>query len=119
MHCPSGKIHRVAYTKKNGVHVRGSCIKDVGNPGKGLPSGEKGIGKLKKGELGRYGYTTTAKASVRHRALNKATRKYGALSVYRKLNALAVYTKNTSPRSSKTAKADRNYIGKKVGYKSS
>ncbi len=78
-----------------------------------------GIGKLKKGELGRYGYTTTAKSTTRHRALRKATRKYGALSVYRKLNALAVYTKNSSPRTSKTVKADRNYIGRHHGYKSS
>ena len=78
-----------------------------------------GIGKLKKGELGRYGYKTTAKASIRHRALRKATRKYGALSVYRKLNALAVYTKNRSPKTSKTVKSDRNYIGREHGYKSS
>ena len=78
-----------------------------------------GIGKLKKGELGRYGYTTKAKSSTRHRALNKATRKYGALSVYRKLNALSVYTKNRSPKTSKTVKSDRNYIGRKFGYKSS
>ena len=78
-----------------------------------------GIGKLKKGELGRYGYSTTVKASTRHRAINKATRRYGPLSVYRKLNALAVYTKNTSPKTSKTVKADRNYVGKKHGYKSS
>ena len=79
----------------------------------------QGIGKLKKGELGKYGYSTKVNATRRHRALNKATRKYGALSVYRKLNALAVYTKNTSPKTSKTVKADRNYIGKKHGYKSS
>jgi hypothetical protein len=96
--CPAGKIRN---TRKN----RPKCV--------------PGIGKLKKGELGQYGYSTTAKATSRHRAINKATRKYGPLSVYRKLNALAVYTKNTSPKTSKTVKADRNYIGRKFGYKSS
>ena len=96
--CPPGKIRN---TRKN----RPRCV--------------PGIGPLKKGELGRYGYSTKAKSMSRHRALNKATRKYGALSVYRKLNALAVYTKNRSPNTSKTVKSDRNYIGKKHGYKSS
>jgi hypothetical protein len=117
--CPSGKIHRKSYTKKNGVHVKGACIKDVGRAGKGLPGGEPGIGKMKEGELSGVGYSLTKKATSRHRALNKATKKYGALSVYRKLNALSVYTKRTSPIKSKTAKADRNYLGRKHGYKSS
>ena len=96
--CPSGKIRN---TRKN----RPKCV--------------PGIGKLHEGELGRYGYSTKAKSLTRHRALNKATRKYGPLSVYRKLNALAVYTKNSSPKTSKTVKADRNYIGRHHGYKSS
>jgi len=108
MICPSGTIRRKSFTRKNGTHVKSACVRDVGRPG---------IGPLKKGELSKYGYSMTAKASSRHRALNKATRKYGSLSVYRKLNALSVYTKRTSPKTSKTAKADRNYIGRKVGYK--
>lgn len=117
MICPSGTIRRKSFTRKNGTHVKSACVRDVGRPGKGLPGGLPGIGPLKKGELSKYGYSMTAKASSRHRALNKATRKYGPLSVYRKLNALSVYTKRTSPKTSKTAKADRNYIGRKVGYK--
>lgn len=117
--CPSGKIHRRSYTKKSGTHVKGACIKDVGRPGKGLPSGEKGIGRLKKGELSGVGYSVTNKSNSRHRALNKATKKYGALSVYRKLNAISVYTKLSSPKKSKTFKVDRNYLGRKHGYKSS
>jgi hypothetical protein len=114
--CPSGKIHRKSYTKKNGVHVKGACIKDMGKAGKGFPNG---IGKLHEGELSDVGYSFTKKPILRHRALNKATKKYGPLSVYRKLNALSVYTKRTSPKTSKTAKADRNYLGRKYGYKSS
>ena len=116
MHCPSKKIYRKSFTKKNGVHVKGTCVKDMGKPGKGFSNG---IGKLHEGELSSVGYSLTKKAVSRHRALNKATRKYGALSVYRKLNALSVYTKRTSPIKSKKAKADRNYLGRKYGYKSS
>jgi hypothetical protein len=71
------------------------------------------IGPLKKGELVSLGYRRTAKASSRHRALNKAIKKYGSLSTYRKLNAVAVYTKRTSPAASKTFKADRDWVGKK------
>lgn len=127
--CPVGTIRRKAhtrksYTRKTGArvekaHVPSACIPDVGRPGKGLPGGVPGIGKLKKGELSAFGYRPSASARSRHIALGAATRKHGALSVYRKLNALAVYTKRTSPSTSKTAKADRNYIGKKHGYKSS
>ena len=114
MHCPPGKIHRNAYTRKNGVHVKRACVKDMGNPGKGEPL----IGKLREGELSSVGYFMDSSKLSRHRALNKATRKYGALSVYRKLNALAVLTKNTSPKTAKKAKSDRNWIGEHHGYKS-
>ncbi len=126
--CPTGTIRRKAYTRKGytrntgarvaSTRVPSACIPDVGRPGKGLPGGEPGIGKLKEGELSAVGYKFSASARSRHIALGAATRKYGPLSVYRKLNALAVYTKRTSPRTSKTAKADRNYLGRKFGYKS-
>lgn len=76
------------------------------------------IGPLHKGELSSLGYSMSAPTLSRHRALNKATKKYGALSMYRKLNALAVLNKNTNPKTSKVSKKDRNWIGKKYGYKS-
>lgn len=75
------------------------------------------IGPLKKGELKAVGYSATAKVSGRHRALTKAIKRYGPLSTYRKLNAVAVYTKRTAPAASKTFKADRNWVGRKAGYK--
>jgi hypothetical protein len=77
------------------------------------------IGKLHKGELSSLGYSTTKSAVARHRALNKATRKYGTLSIYRKLNAVAVLSKNTNPETSKIMLEDRNWIGLQNGYKSS
>lgn len=76
------------------------------------------IGTLKKGKLTSMGYSTTAKASTRHRALTKAMKRYGPLSTYRKLNAVAVYTKRTMPGKSKMFLEDRNWVGKHSGYKS-
>jgi hypothetical protein len=46
----------------------------------------------------------------RHLALGRAVSAYGALSVFRKLNAVYVYTRRTSPSSSRIFKADRNWI---------
>ena len=89
-----------------------SCIKNVGNPGKGLPSGAPGIGPLRKGDLKRFGYSHVVAMSEgrRHLALAAAVKAYGSLTVWRKLNALFVYTRHTSPASSAIFKADRDWI---------
>jgi len=106
-------IRRRGYTRKSGRHVPSAAIVDLGYPGKGvLGTGKPGIGNLKEGDLKAVGYSTSAKASSRHRALTKAIKRYGALSTYRKLNAVAVYTKRTAPKASKTFKADRNWVGR-------
>ena len=74
-----------------------------------------GIGKLRHGLLAKFGYShvKTLSQSQRHVALEKAVRAYGALSVFRKLNAVYVYSKKTAPSSSKIFKADRDWIGTK------
>lgn len=69
-----------------------------------------GIGELKHGEL--HGYHAKTSKRSRHTALRKTVRSVGALSTFRKLNAIAVYTKNSAPSKSKTIKADRNWIKK-------
>ena len=69
-----------------------------------------GIGKLKKGEL--HGYHAKSSKTSRRKSLRKTVRSVGALSTFRKLNALAVYTKNSAPGKSKTIKADRNWVKK-------
>jgi len=69
-----------------------------------------GIGELKKGELN--GYHAKDSKTSRHRSLRRTVRRVGPLSAFRKLNALAVYTKNSAPTKSKTIKADRNWIKK-------
>jgi len=113
-----GYIRRVAYTRKlkNGkrIHVPAAWIKNVGKPGKGYrgPNGSPGIGPLREGELSQFGYANVVKKSPRTRraALKKAVAKYGSLSVRRKLQAVATYTKRTSPGASKVFKTDIAWI---------
>lgn len=71
---------------------------------------EFGIGPLKKGDLSQYGYASDKKVEERHKALKKASKKYGSTSVFRKLNALYVYNKNKSPERANTFKADRDFV---------
>jgi len=68
------------------------------------------IGPLKKGML--LGYSTKMKAPSRHKTLRKVIKKVGPLSTFRKLNAVAVLTKNTAPKSSRTFKTDRKWVKK-------
>lgn len=71
------------------------------------------IGPLKKGLMKKVGYSVTAKSKTRHRAVDRAVKKYGKLSTLRKLNAVAVYTRRTSPVKSRKFKSDVKYVQKK------
>jgi len=71
-----------------------------------------GIGALKEGKLVKVGYSATKSKTARHGALKKAIKRYGALSTFRKLNAVATYTKRSSKGRSRTFKADRNWVKK-------
>lgn len=107
--CAKGFIKRAAfvrYTKKGKrTYVAEQCV--------------PGIGPLRKGELAKYGYTRVANMSVseRHKALDKAVAEFGSLTTWRKLNAIAVYTKRTAPGSSRVFKEDMEYIRSKYGVK--
>jgi len=70
------------------------------------------IGTLKKGLLIKFGYQNVTQLSQqqRHEALNKAIRAYGALSVFRKLNAVYVYNRKTNPSHSRIFKTDRDWV---------
>jgi len=103
-----GKLYTVR-PKKDMTYVPPSCIRNRGLPGKGPKEGD-GIGSLRKGELIKYGYSYRLPDSVRHKALNKAIKAYGALSVYRKLDAVAKYSMRTAPDASKIFKIDRDWI---------
>ncbi len=102
--CPKGTILRKAYTTKNKVHVKATCIIDRGNPGKG----PKILPELKKGTLEGYHYNNTELS--RHRTLLKETRELGKSTVIKKLNAVAILTKNTNKKASNTFKKDLKYI---------
>lgn len=65
---------------------------------------------LKKGELGKYGYKASYSLKNRRKALEKAIKAYGALSVYKKLNAVHVLNKNRSPSTSNVFLRDRNWV---------
>lgn len=117
--CASGTIYRTAYTRKNGTRVAGACIRDVGLPGKGFRGPGSGIGTLRKGELAKFGYAQVAKLTVAERraALRKAVDAYGSLSVWRKLNAVAVYTRHMKSKVNQLFDADKKWIRATFGIK--
>lgn len=108
-----GRTYRV-YPKSKNTMVESRCIKDLGLPGKGPRSG-KGIGPLRKGELARHGYSYRDSEAQRHAALKKAVDEYGALGVYRKLNAVAKLTIRTVPAVSSVLKKDREWVKRTMG----
>jgi len=134
--CPPGTIMRKGYTrkfrhsisklgysvrrkgkmftvrpKKESVYVPASCIKDRGLSGKGPAHGE-GVGKLRKGDLIKYGYQYRLADRLRHKALEKAVVAYGAYTVFHKLDAVAKLSSRTAPDASKIFLHDRNWVRK-------
>lgn len=103
-----GKLYTVRPTTRS-IHVPSGCIKNRGLPGKGPVSGE-GIGKLRKGDLIKYGYQYRLSDALRHRALNKAMKQYGTLSVYHKLDAISKLSKRTAPDASDIFTRNRNWV---------
>lgn len=120
--CPAGYIKRASFVRKTRSGRRSlvpeQCIRNVGSEGKGLAGGP-GIGPLRKGELAKFGYSDVVhkSAGTRRAALTRAVKAYGSLGVWRKLNAVHVYTRRLSPSSSATFKADMNWIKRKYGLK--
>lgn len=116
MSCSEGKIKRSgysrkAYTRSDGKLVRATrvpptCIQDRGLPGKG----PKIIPKLRKGTLSPYHVDLTIKA--RHDALRKVVKRSSALTVFRKLGAVAIMLKNTSPEAASILKKDQRWVRK-------
>lgn len=107
-------IRRKGYTTRKGTRVSARRIRDVGARGKWQSVHRKpGIGKLKPGLLKAVGYSVTDRATRRHKAVDRAIKTYGRLSTLRKLNAVAVYTRRTSPAKSRAFKSDMKYVQKK------
>jgi len=116
--CPSGQIlrkgyYRKAYTRADGIRIKATRVKADCIEGRGAHPSRKGpklIPKLRKGLLEKYGYHASDPVSKRHASLGKAVEAYGATSVFRKLNAVMVFNKNTSPSVSAKFRADRNWV---------
>ena len=94
------------YPKSSSVLVKASCIKDLGLPG----TISNGIGPLRKGDLSKYGYNAKYPEHTRHDSLNKAIAEYGALGVYRKLDAVMKLSVRRAPNASKVFKRDRDWV---------
>jgi len=134
--CPPGKILRKAYIRKFKTNVRergytvkrgsqvyraypksrstiveAACIKDRGLAGKGPQE----LTPLRKGELQKYGYSYRKSDLDRHEALRKAAKEFGALGVYRKLDAVAKLSVRAAPRASAVFKKDRDWVKKRLG----
>jgi len=107
----TGTHYRV-YPEKTRMAVKSACIQDRGLPGKGPKEG-KGIGKLEKGKLSRYGYSYHDPWYKRHEALKKAVAAYTAQNVFHKLDAVAKYTMRTAPEASRVFTEDRNWVRSK------
>ena len=98
------------YTVKPGAkvaYVPSACIKNIAE---NIQQSTKMFGKLRKGELIRYGYQYRLSDRVRHKALDAAVEAYGASSVWHKLDAVAKLTKHTSPDAHVIFKRDRDWI---------
>lgn len=96
--------------RRNGkmVHRKGYTYKrvDLGKPGKG----PKLIEIKEKGALTKFGYSIKKSRQARRIALRKAVRKYGALSVYRKLMAQYVFRKNYAPDQAAKFRSDAEWV---------
>jgi hypothetical protein len=103
-----GKLYTVR-PKKDMVYVPPACIKDRGLTGKG-PANGQGFGKLRKGELIKYGYQYRLSDRLREKALEKAIKAYGALTVFHKLDAVAKLSSRTAPDASRIFAQDRNWV---------
>ena len=99
------KTYRV-YPKENSVLVKASCIKDQGLPG----SQNNSIGPLRKGDLSKYGYNAKYSKEQRRSSLRKAVEEYGALGVFRKLDAVAKLSVRRAPFAANVFKKDRDWI---------
>ncbi len=74
---------------------------------------KKSIIKIKnRGSLAKFGYSDIVNKSVeaRHRSLRKAIKAYGTTRVIRKLNAVAVLTKNSNRKLSGRFNADKKFV---------
>ena len=113
--CPRGSISRLSYSYRKKslggkkIKVRASCIKSRGLRSRGKRT-RRVLPLLKKGSLTKFGYTVHESADTRRKALHKALKEYGYSSLIKKLNAVRLLTRNTSPGNSKIYDSDIKYL---------
>lgn len=101
-------------------NLQKSSSKTRGSPSKKSRSKSRSRSKspvripTKKGELTKYGYSVYDPQKDRHKSLKRASKEYGALSVFRKLNVLVIYNLNINPKLAKKYKIDRDWIKKNL-----
>ena len=107
------RVERKGYSyERNGKVIRVKAtvyyIEDRGKRGRG-----KRLFKIHKGKLTRFGYSTDKPYNERRKALRRAVKEYGALSVYRMLNAQVVLRKRErKSRAKRVFMKDRDWIKK-------
>jgi len=114
--CSKGNIMKKGYirkaSKKNknkrSVKVAPTCIS--AKPGKKSSSSTARIGPLMPDVLKKYGYKASLTKDKRQGALNKALKVLEPVSLFRRLTALRVFTKNKNPVLSLKFKNDAEYI---------
>lgn len=103
-----GKLYTVKPSTKS-IYVGSQCVKTRKLPGANTQSSVR-IGKLRKGDLIKYGYQYRLADRLRHKALEKAIKVYGALSVFHKLDAIAKLTVHAAPSAHIIFKRDRDWV---------
>jgi len=104
--CARGEIRRKSYKRKDGTRVKSTCIEDRGLPGKG----PKTLPSPRKGTLGKFGYKASKTSKVRRTSLADAVDELGALPVFRKLNLVATFNKNSNPSLAKKFNLDKAWV---------
>jgi hypothetical protein len=92
----------IAKPAQQEVHVPAKCMKNT-------KRNSHGVGKYRKGDLIRYGYSYRASDTSRHDALKKAEKAYGALSLYHKLDAVVKLSAKHSDIQ-QVFQADRDWV---------
>ena len=95
--CPKGSISRKSFKKKSGSRLKATCVKSKNLRAKAM-SPLVYLPTLKTGSLSKYGYSVLNTPRSRHIALKKAASTYGTNKLVKKLNAVRVLTRNTSPK---------------------
>lgn len=106
--CKSGQIRKKSYKTKRGTHVRSTCIKDKGLPGKG----PKILPKPKSGLLEKYGYKDIKYLTHKEREniLEDAARHLGYKDIIKHLTLIHNLLHRSNPEVAKIIKRDQERI---------